>query len=164
MQLPNIDRSHSLHPTGAELAAAGVGQAVPVAPGNPVVQPSAILSPTPGVVDMVNPALKAHPPTQAPPQPGQSSANGDGAVVQQGSGTPIPEHTKKQDPPPQPLADMLLSQLKSVWNASTNAVQVEQVKGHVTTPTPIHPGEVTGTAAREVLTYQPARIKKNERV
>ena len=76
---------------------------------------------------------------------------------------PAPE--KVEDPPPKPISQVLMDHLKTVWVASASAIQIEQVKAQIEPPDPLQqPSQVPGELAREVLTYQPAKIKKTENI
>jgi hypothetical protein len=57
-----------------------------------------------------------------------------------------------------------MDHLRTMWTASASAIQIEQVKEQVTPAEPAVPTQVPGDLAREILTYQPTRIKKTENV
>src|ERR1035437_5637998 len=126
MQLPSIDQMPTNRPTAAEgMAAARV---IPVAPVNP----SAHLAvpapePTPGVVNLVNLANK--------PSTGEAVYTSVSDPARRGSEDapatkdwtiqrPAPE--KIEIPPPVPVYQMLIDQIKALWTASASAVQVQQ--------------------------------------
>lgn len=165
MQLPSIDRTPNVRPAGADLASSGANRVIPVAPVNPSVSPSPPVEPTPGVIDMVNPALKpqeAGGPYSSVPDPISRSAE---AVVNQKDWTlhrATPQ--KVEDPPPKPIAQVLMDHLKTVWTASASAIQIEQVKDQLTPPQPLAPTDAPGQLAKEVLVYAPSKIKKNENI
>ena len=62
------------------------------------------------------------------------------------------------------MAQVLMDHLRSMWTASASAVQIEQAKELVTPADPVVPSRVPGDLARQVLTYEPAKIKKTENV
>src|SRR3990167_1688001 len=77
MQLPSIDRNPNVRPTGADLASSGAHRVIPVAPVNPVANASPSVESSPGVIDMVNPALKSpegQPPRVVVPEPTERGA------------------------------------------------------------------------------------------
>lgn len=165
MQLPSIDRTPNVRPAGADLASSGANRVIPVAPVNPSVSPSPPVEPTPGVIDMVNPALKpqeAGGPYSSVPDPISRSAE---AVVNPKDWTihrAAPQ--KVEDPPPKPISQVLMDHLKTVWTASASAIQMEQVKDQLTPPQPLAPTDAPGQLAKEVLVYAPSKIKKNENI
>ena len=55
-----------------------------------------------------------------------------------------------------------MEHLKTVWTASASAVHIDQVKHQLITPTPTNPAQAPGELAKEILTYQPSKIKKTE--
>ena len=144
---------------------------IPVAPVNPSVESSAPPEATPGVVNHVNPALHAGPlapanegePTYTSvPDPVRNSSAARQAPHDWTVQTPAPE--KVESPPQKPISQMLMDNLKSMWTASASAVQVEQVSNQLTRTTPTAPTQIPGDLAKQVLTYQPSKIKKNEGV
>jgi hypothetical protein len=152
----------------AVLSKAGV--VIPVAPVNPGVEASPPLEPTPSVVNHVNPALHAQ---QALPNEGEANFTSVPDPVKSSASTqrlshdwtihrPAPE--KVENPPPKPISQMLMEHLKSMWTASASAVQVEQVSNQLSRPAPTQPTQIAGDLAKQVLTYQPTRIKKNEKI
>ncbi len=168
MQLPSIDRTPNVRPAGADLASSGANRVIPVAPVNPVVAPSPSLEPVPSVVNLVNPALQAR---QAPNEgepvytsvPDPVKPKADPVPRDWTIQRPAPE--KVEDPPPKPISQVLLDHLKTVWVASASAIQVEQVKNQIEPPEPRQqPSQVPGDLAKEILAYQPTRIKKSENI
>lgn len=132
---------------------------------NPSVNTSPSVEPTPGVVDLVNPALKlrdadtVYTSVSDPGRPGSEAATApkDWTIHR-----PAPE--KVEDPPPKPVYQILIEHIKSVWTASASAIQLEQVSNQLTPPTPAVPTELPGTFAKEVLVYAPNHIKKTENI
>lgn len=114
---------------------------------------------------MVNPALKT---TEGEPvytSVSDPAKHGSEAATAKKDWTihrPAPE--KVEDPPPKPLSQVLMDHLKTIWTASASAIQLEQVKDQLTPPQVRVPAEAPGLLAKEVLTYAPAKIKKNESI
>ena len=75
---------------------------------------------------------------------------------------PAPE--KVEEPPPKPMSQILMDHLRVVWSASASAIHVDQVKDRLVQPLPVNPSMTPGSLAKEVLTYEPAKIKKNEKL
>lgn len=171
MSLPSIERSPILRPAAAETVLSKASAIIPVAPVNPRVTPSAPLVSTPGVVNLVSPALQASQQAQSNgaepsytgvPDPLSNSAASKQAphdwTIQR------PAQQKVEDPPKKPLSEVLLDNLKSIWTASASAIQVEQVSNQLNRPVPTQPTQIPGDLAKQVLTYQPSKIKKNEKL
>ena len=101
---------------------------IPVAPVNPSVQAHPSIEPTPGVVNLVNPALQRQQPTEGEPvytsvadplkNKVQEKAPHDWTIHR-----PTPE--KVEDPPPKPLSQVLMDHLRTMWTASASAIQIE---------------------------------------
>jgi len=116
-------------------------------------------------VDLVNPALKAHSGERVyssvsdPGMPGSEAATAskDWTIHR-----PVAE--KAEVPPLKPLYQMLMDNIKSIWTASSNAVQLDQVHNQLTPPNPAAPAEMPGTFAKEILVYAPNTIKKTENI
>jgi len=172
VSIPSIERTPNLRPTAADSVLSRTGVVIPVPPVNPNVEASPPLEPTPSVVNHVNPALQATGP-QSQPNEGESTYTSvPDPVSQSGTkqGAPHdwtihrPAAEKKEDPPPKPISQVLMDHLKSMWNASASAVTVEQVSQALTPNTPTTPTQTPGDLAKQVLTYQPTKIKKNEKI
>ena len=74
---------------------------------------------------------------------------------------PAPE--KVEYPPPEPMSKVLLDHIKSLWQASASAVQVQQlVKDQVDLSKPAV-NVAQGVVATEVFTYSPSKINKVEK-
>lgn len=165
MQLPTIDRTPNLRPSGADVASSGANRVIPVAPVNPSVNANPSILPTPSVVDLVNPALKAaegesiYASVSDPGRPGSEAATApkDWTIHR-------PATEKVEDPPPKPMYQLLMDHFKSLWTASASAVQLEQVNNQLNPPVPVAPSDVPGNLAKEVLVYDHNTIKKNERL
>ena len=163
MQLPAIERNPNLRSTGADLASSGAHRVIPVAPVNPPVSSVNSAEPSPSAIDLVNPALKASTSQLQNVDVAESTqrrvvdvtAPQDWTIHRQ-----APE--KVEDPPPKPLSQVLLDHLKTVWTAGASAIQIEQVKNQLTTPTPLNPSDAPGLLAKEALVYTPSKIPKTE--
>jgi hypothetical protein len=169
MQLPTIDRTPNLRPVGAETASSGANRVIPIAPVNPSVTASPSVEPTPGVVDMVNPALKTNDAANNTeqgyttlPDPAQHGSKAANAPKDWTIHRPAPE--KVEDPPLKPLYQVLMEHIKSMWTASANAVQLDQVHNQLTQPQPVSPTEAPGDLAKQILVYDPSTIKKTENI
>jgi hypothetical protein len=166
MQLPSIDRTPNMRPAGADAVSSGANRVIPVAPVNPGVQispPKEVV--TPGVIDMVNPALKVfegEPVYTSVSDPVRSGAEAAAAPKDWTIRRPTP--VKVEDPPPKPLSQVLMDHLKTMWTASANAVQVEQVQNQLVQPSPAQVNEVSNSLAKQRLVYEPERVKKNENI
>jgi len=163
MQLPSIERTPAVRPSGVDVASSGANRVIPVAPVNPSVQVSPPLEVKPGVVDMVNPALKVseqgrvYDSVSDPAKPGSEAA-----TVSHDWTIHRPVQEKVQDPPPKPISQVLMDHLKTVWTASASAIQIEQVKNQLDTPPPTTPTQQPGELAKQVLTYTANKVKKTE--
>ena len=182
MQLPSIDRSNSALAAGADLVSAGANRVIPVAPVNPAASDASTPTPSPGVINHVSPALQSQqqngvlsqlqPATQQPNEgepvytsvPDPSKASALTPVAPHDRTIHKPASEKTQDPPPKPISQVLLDDLKTVWTASASAVQVQQVKNQLNPPTATTPALTPGTLAKQSLTYQPSKIKPNSTI
>jgi hypothetical protein len=164
MQLPSFDRNQNVRPAGADLASAGANKVIPVAPVNPSVQASPQLSAKPSVINMVNPALQTNPnePVYArASDPAASQPTEDVTAPKDWTiHRPVPE--KVENPPPKPMSQVLMEHIRSMWNASASAVQIEQVSNQLTPPSPLSFSATEGGLAKEMLVYTPSKVKKNE--
>ncbi len=158
-----------MRPAGADLASSGANKVIPIAPVNPSVSASPAIESTPGVVNLVNPSLKApsqpnegEPVFTSVPDPVQKSTKA--ASEPRDWTIHRPAAPKVENPPPKPLYQVLMEHLRTMWTASASAIQVEQVKNQITPPEPAAPTQVPGDLAKEILTYQPAKIKKTENI
>jgi hypothetical protein len=164
MQLPSVDRTPIVRPA-ADVASPAVHRVIPVAPVNPPVQSITAAEPSPSVIDMVNPALKTtegekvYTSVSDPARPGSEAATApkDWTIRR-------PAAEKVEDPPPKPMSQILMDHLRTVWTASASAIHMEQMKSKLEQPPPVNPSLVPGNLAKEVLTYEPAKIKKNEKL
>ncbi len=165
MQLPSIDRTPNVRPSGADLASTGANRVIPVAPVNPSVQASPSLEPTPSVINMINPALDPNESGSVYNSVSDPTTRGMEAVPAEKDWTihrPIPE--KVEDPPPKPMSQLLLDHLRSMWTASASAVQLEQVQNQLTTPIAPTPSEAPGQLAKQALVYKSSKVNKTENI
>lgn len=171
MSLPSIERTPAVRLTGAELASSGANRVVPVAPVNPPVpaQSAAPAKPTPGVVNLVNPALQGENRQRTEGEPVYTSVpdpvKPNAETVPRDWTIHRPAPQKVEDPPPKPMSQVLMDHLKTMWTASASAIQIEQVKNQVAPDkTQVPAAQVQGNLVKEVLTYQPTKIKKTENI
>ena len=133
---------------------------------NPSVSASTAGESSPGVVDLVNPALKPQESQAAKvvlPEPTRRGA--EEATAPQDWTIHRPKQEKVEDPPPKPISQVLMDHLKTVWTASASAIQIEQVKNQLTQPQPVNnTADVAGQVAKEVLVYSPSKVKKTENI
>lgn len=164
MQLPSIDRIQNLRPLAVESASLATGKVVPVAPVNPGVQSTSAVEPTPSVVNMINTADK--------PNVGEGVYTSVSDPVRKGADAatppkdwtikrPAPE--KVEDPPPEPMSKILMDHLKSLWQASAAAVQVQQQVRSQSEINPANANGLQGANVEQVLTYSPTKIHKTEK-
>jgi hypothetical protein len=164
MQLPSIDRNPIVRPA-ADVASPVVNRVIPVAPVNPPVQSVTPAEPSPSVINMVNPALKTNegePVYTSTSDPVRTAPEADTAPKDWTIRRPAQE--KVEDPPPKPMSQILMDHLRVVWTASASAIHLEQAKNQLEQPLPVNPSVAPGNLAKEVLTYEPAKIKKNEKL
>jgi hypothetical protein len=123
------------------------------------------LASTPSVINLVN----------APPKPSQGeplyTSVSDPAIRGSEAATapkdwtihrPMPE--KVENPPPKPMSQLLMEHIRSMWNASASAVQVEQVSNQLTLATPLSGQVAQSSAAKQMLVYTPNKVKKTENI
>jgi hypothetical protein len=150
------------------MAASGANRVIPVAPVNPSVAVTSQEAPSPSVIDRVNPALKSPQPNEGEanytsvPDPIRPTQIREAAPHDWTIHRPAPD--KAEAVPAKPIAQVLMDHLKTVWTASASAIQIEQVKNQLTPPLANTPAQAPGELAREVLTYQPTKIKKTENI
>lgn len=147
------------------MVSSGANKVIPIAPVNPSVSAHPSILPVPSVVDLVNPALKTNegePVYTSVSDPGKHGSEAATAPKDWTIHRPAPE--KVEDPPPKPLYQVLMEHIKSMWTASANAVQLDQVHNQLTPPNPAAPTEMPGNLAKEILVYAPNHIKKTENI
>jgi hypothetical protein len=166
MQLPTIDRTQNVRPSGADVVSSGANKVIPVAPVNPSVHASPRLQvQQPGVIDAVNPALKSPEVDRvhvAVPDPVEQKSIAE--AVPKDWTIHHPAVQKVESPPPKPISQILMDHLKTMWTASASAIQVEQVHNQLTTPTSVVPTQAPGQLAKQAIIYAPSKIKKNETI
>ncbi len=165
MQLPTIDRTPHLRPSGADAASAGANRVIPVAPVNPAKSAHPTIEAGPSAVNLVNPALKATEGQSVYTSVSDPARRGSEAATAPRDWTihrPAPE--KVEDPPPKPMYKVLMEHLSRIWTASASAVQIEQVSSQLNPPVTVVPSEVPGNLAKQALVYDHPTIKKNERL
>jgi len=146
-----IDQVQSPRPVAAQAAAMTTGRVVPVVPVNPPSDPA----PSPGVVNLV----------QSPDKPAavdEVYRMTDAPAKDWTIKRPPPE--KVEEPPPEPISKILIDHIKSLWEASASAVQVQQqVRNQIeplpTTSATVVPGSISG----EVYNFSPTKINKVEK-
>lgn len=154
MQLPNIDRTPNLRPAGADMVSSGGSKVIPLAPVNPSQTASAVVTlSAESQANAIKAAEAVHLSVTDPVQHGSDAATGnkDWTVRK-------PETIKPTDEPPkEPISRMLIELIQSMWIASARAVDLLQVQNPQQTQ---NPNDAPGTAAKEVLTYSPSKIRK----
>jgi len=165
MPLTPIDRIQSARPVAVEAAALSTGRVVPVVPVNPPPQVVTPIEATPSVVNLVKTAER--------PQGGEGVYSSVSDPIRPGSeaATPPKDWTikhpapeKVEDPPPEPLSKILIDHIKSLWEASASAVQVQQqVRNQIEPPTNTNGVVAQGVMSSEVYNFSPTRINKVEK-
>ena len=166
MPIPPLERSPNLRPITAELASMAVAQVIPVAPVNPTVNTVTPAEPSPSVINMVGRGSNA---TAAKTGEGVYASVSDptrrgseAATISKDWTIKRPEAEKVEDPPPPPMAQVLMDHIKLLWTASASAVQVQQEVRNQVDPNKQNLTGVQGTIAAEALTYSPSKINKTE--
>lgn len=160
MPQPSIDRIQSARPVAEQAAALSTGRVLPVVPVNTPQRVEAPPTVSPSVINMINTGDK--------PNSGEGvySSVADPARQNTEQATPKdwtvqrPEPEKVKNPPPEPLSKVLMDHIKSLWQASASAVQVqEQVKNQID-PSKAAATVAPGVISNEVYTYTPSKINK----
>jgi len=155
----------SARPLAVEAAALATGHVVPVVPVNPPQPAVAPVEPTPGVVNHVKTADKpsagegVYSSVSDPIRPGAEAATPpkDWTIKR-----PAPE--KVEEPPPEPISKILIDHIKSLWEASASAVQVQQqVRNQIEPPTNTSGVVTPGAMSSEVYNFSPTKINKVEK-
>ena len=170
MSLPSIERTSGVWPASTDAASSGASRVIPVAPVNPTATNSPPLVPEPGVVNHVSAAVlqgtipntpnEGSPVYTSVPDPVKNSASAQQVPHDWVTQTPAPE--KVETPPAKDVSQVLMDNLKSMWTVSASAIQLEQVKNQLTTPTPVTSGDGAGQVVQQSVTYQPSKVRKNE--
>ena len=164
MQLPSVDRTLIVRPA-ADAVSPAVNRVIPVAPVNPPVQSVTAAEPSPSVINMVNPALKTYqgePVYTSVSDPGR--AGSEAATVPKDWTIHRPAPEKVEEPPPKPMYQILIDHLRVMWSAGAGAIHLAQAKDRSEQAWQVDPSMAPGNLAKEVLTYEPAKIKKNEKL
>ena len=164
MQLPSVDRSPVSRPA-ADAVSPAVNRVVPVEPVNPQVPLVTLAERSPSVIDRVNPALKTYqgePVYTSVSDPGRTGS--EAATVPKDWTIHRPAPEKVEDPPRKPMAQILMDHLRVVWSAGAGAIHLVQARDRLEQALPVDPSMAPGNLAKEVLTYEPAKIKKNEKL
>jgi len=163
MSQPSIDRIQSVRPVAAEAAALSTGRVVPVVPVNSPQQVDAPTEVQHSVINKINTGDK--------PNAGEGVYSSVADPVRQKLDDAVPKDwtikrpatEKTPEPPPEPLSKVLLDQIKSLWQASASAVQVqEQVKNQID-PAKASATVAPGVISSEVYTYSPTKINKADK-
>lgn len=160
MQLPPLDRTPSLRPSGADVAS----MAASVISVPPSANATASVEPTPSVVNLVNQANKPSTGEGVYTSVSDPGRRGSEAATAEKDWTihrPVTE--KVEDPPPVPMSKLLIDHIKSLWAASAGAIQVQQVKNQLDLSQQ-NPNATPGALATEVFTYSPSKINKTENI
>lgn len=163
MSTPSIDRIQSARPVAAEAAALATGRVVPVVPVNTPQRVDAPAEVSPSVINMITTGDKPNAGegvyrSVADPvrQTSEEAAPKDWTVKR-----PVPEAV--ETPPAEPISKVLIDHIKSIWQASASAVQVqEQVKNQID-PTKAVNAVAPGELVNEVYNYTPSKINKIEK-
>ena len=167
MSLPPIDRTSFARQSGADGGAvSAVARVMPVAPVNPVVPAGDEAGVSPGVVNRVGKSPSegrdlVYTSVADPMRRGNEAdtAPRDWTIHR-------PETEKVEDPPPVPMAKMLMDHLASLWAASASAVQVQT---HVRNQLEANPANQSAAAqpspnAMAAVTYSTSKVAKNEKI
>lgn len=160
MQLPPLDRTPTLRPSGADVASMAAS-VISVAPSANTTAP---VEPTPSVVNLVNQANKPSTGEGVYTSVSDPGRRGSEAATAEKDWTihrPVTE--KVEDPPPVPMSKLLIDQFKLLWTASAGAIQVQQVKNQLDLSQQ-NPNATPGVLATEVFTYSPSKINKTENI
>ena len=163
MQMSAIERIPSQRPVASEAAALSTGRVIPVPPVNGASQGVSDAESSPSVINMINPAYKTndgediYTSVADPTRPGDQ-ANG----LNEDWKIDRPSAEDVKEPPKPPLQELILTYLKSLWEASASAIQVQQQTKEQLDFKPAD-GVFKGTLATQVFTYSPTKINKAEK-
>ena len=181
MSLPSVERTASGWPASSDASSSGAIRVLPVAPVNPTVSPSPPLEPTPSVVNHVSPAMlqgkmptapnEGQPVYTSVPDPMKNGASGQQIPHDWTMPVPAPANTQSAGtaaadatPNSQAVSQALMDNLKTMWNASANAVQAEQVQNQLNVTPPSQLPVLNGNVAKDSLVYQPGKIKRSGKI
>ncbi|NBY70935.1 MAG: hypothetical protein EBQ69_02735 [Betaproteobacteria bacterium] len=175
MQLSSVDRTAALRAVASDVAAPVAAKVVPVAPVNPAAASSAsqVAPQKPGVINDIDPKVQAR-------------AAADAARIAVMSGSPqanenlrnwtkrMEEVGKVEPPPKEPISKMLMQHIQTLWMASAKAVEVTAAANQHPSQNMAQiqqlaeqknqdPATAPGSITKEVLTYTPSEIKKNDK-
>jgi len=163
MQLPTIDRIPSQRPIATEAAALTTGRVIPIPPVNaastgvqePELQPSVI-----NLINTANKPIDGEGVFASVTEPTRPGAQADDLNRQWTVRRPATD--KVEEPAKPPLFEMLINHIKSLWEASASAVQVQQqVKDQLEPKGAASANQ--GTVSTEVFTYSPTKITKTDK-
>ncbi|HCY17286.1 MAG: hypothetical protein A2Z93_13845 [Curvibacter sp. GWA2_64_110] len=148
------------------MAVPAAARVIPVAPVNPSVQVQAGAS----VVNDINPEVQAKAASESAAQPSASDPLQGGSKADNSSKDwtqAAPKPKVAEEPPKEPLTQMLIEHVKTLWILSARAVDLmsshNQDSNQVQNLAQIRnqdPSAIPGVLAKEVLTYSPSKIAK----
>ena len=161
MQFPFVDRQPGWVPIGSDQAVPSVGRVIPVAPVN--LPPP---DPAPGVVNKIGYGPGALLPNAISYSGIESATRAAAGGVEGDADWTIknPPREKVPEPPPEPISKQLLDFLQAVWRASGSAVEIAQAQNQLLHNVQNNPAATPGRLAKEELTYQSSKIRKNEKL
>jgi len=146
------------------MAVPAAARVIPVAPVNPSMQVQA------SVVNDINPEVQAKAASESATKlsasdPLQGGSKADNSIKDWTEASPKPKVT--EEPPKEPLTQMLIEHVKTLWILSARAVDLmsthnqdaNQVQNLAQTRNQ-DPSAIPGVLAKEVLTYSPSKIAK----
>ncbi len=154
------------------MAVPAAAKVVPVAPVNPPVVAS---QPQASVVNEINPEVQAKAAAEAAaqvskPDPLQGGAKTDASLKDWTEAAPKPKQA--EEPPKEPLTQMLIDHVKTLWQLSARAVDLVAQSNQHQNPVQLQntaesrnqvPSAIPGVLAKESLTYSPSKIPKTEK-
>jgi hypothetical protein len=148
------------------MAVPAAARVIPVAPVNPSVQVQAAAS----VVNDINPEVQAKAAADSAPQASDPLQGGSKADTSSKDWTQAAAKPKvAEEPPKEPLTEMLIEHVKTLWILSARAVDLLTLSNQNQNPNQVQnlaqtrnqdPGAIPGVLAKEVLTYSPSKIAK----
>lgn len=146
------------------MAVPAAARVIPVAPVNPSMQVQA------SVVNDINPEVQAKAASESATKlsasdPLQGGSKADNSIKDWTEASPKPKVA--EEPPKEPLTQMLIEHVKTLWILSARAVDLmsthnqdsNQVQNLAQTRNQ-DPSAIPGVLAKEVLTYSPSKIAK----
>lgn len=138
---------------------------IPVAAVNPAANAASLSDPAPSVIYQVGQVSKSNAGEGVYSSVSDPARRGSEAATAAKDWTihrPAPE--KVEDPPPVPIAQLLIDHIKSLWIASASAVQVQQQVRSQLDLSPQNPSATPGVLAKELTTYTPSKVNKTENI